>query len=233
MKLSNRLLRLGVALAIAGIVSAQIPLRGGSGVALAQNEYPTGDNGNIFQKITQAGGIALLAYGVFNTNKGGTPQTGGGGAGAGRPLYDITAAQGEDFSELKRLIDQADLRDTLRNDGPFTFFAPTNAALGQMPPEDVASLVSPANRTRLQNVIKYHVVVGRYTIADLKKMGDGTPLQTLTGDGIVVTNTGGLKVNGVPVVEDDIPAANGWLHPLQGRLSPPEGSEEDPEDPAR
>ncbi|MFM7321197.1 MAG: fasciclin domain-containing protein [Armatimonadota bacterium] len=221
MKLSQRFVRLAAALGIAGMVAIQVPLRGGSGIAMAQDEYPSLNGGGTFAAISQVGGYALVLYGVLSTTQSGVAQPILTGAVQGKPLEDIFSARADDFSEIDRLLDQGELQDTMRTEGPYTFFAPTNAALAQVPADTVASLVAIANRALLQSTLKLHVVPGRYLIADLKAMPDNTPLQTLTGDTIMVTNTGGLKVNGVAVVEEDIPTIQGWVHPLQGLLSPP------------
>ena len=92
--------------------------------------------------------------------------------------------------------------------------------LPQLTPDEATALTNPANREKLIQILKFHIVVGRYTIADLKKMADGTALNTLGGETVVITNAGGLKINGVPVTEDDIPASNGWIHPIQSALTP-------------
>lgn len=189
-------------------------------MALAQDEYATPNEGGAFESFSQIGGVALLAYGVYSTTQGAVAAPLLAGAVQGKPIYDIASARVDDFSEIKRLLDLGELRDTMRNEGPYTFFAPTNAALAQVPADDVASLVAISNRERLQATLKYHVVPGRYTIADLKTFPENTPLRTITGDTIVITNQGGLKVNGIAVGEEDIPATNGWIHPLNGLLSP-------------
>ena len=221
MKLPQRFVRLSAALGIAALVAIQVPLRGGAGIAMAQDEYGTPNEGGAFESLSQIGGVAMLAYGVYSTTQGAVAAPILSGAIQGKPIYDIALARADDFSEIKRLLDLGDLRDTMRNEGPYTFFAPTNGALSQVPADDVASLVNIANRARLQVVLKYHVVPGRYTIADLKALPENTPLRTLSGDTLVITNQGGLKINGVAVGEEDVPATNGWIHPLQGLLSPP------------
>ena len=98
---------------------------------------------------------------------------------------------------------------------------PTNSAFAALPAEDVANLVSPQNRTKLSNVLQYHILEGRYSISQLKALPDGTILKTLNGDSVVITNKDGLKVNGSPIAEDDIPFSGGWIHPIGGALTPP------------
>ena len=213
MNFRNRFVRLVTALVVAGVVAAQIPIRG-AGTAIAQPGYPINDTGDFLKTLTQAGGLALIAYGITNTTRGGggsiqTPRQNN------KPIYDVTASRTEDFSEIKRLIDLGSLQAALRAEGPYTFFAPTNLGLGKLTPDEATALTNPANREKLIQILKAHVVVGRYSIADLKKMADGSTLNTLSGGTVVISNTDGLKINGVPVTEDDIPASNGLIHPIQ------------------
>jgi uncharacterized surface protein with fasciclin (FAS1) repeats len=151
------------------------------------------------------------------------------------PIYDAIRGQGDTFSSLLQGIDTSscdekgpsDLVRLLRKDGPYTVFAATNGGFSAAYPSGVlAKLLSiPADlptsekiaaRAKLRGILEQHIVRGRYTIADLKRMPSGTLLTTLSGSSLKVTNDGGLKVNGVKVVESDIPARNGVIHPLEG-----------------
>ena len=226
MNFRNRFVRLVTALAVAGAVAVQIPIQG-AGTAIAQPSYPIDDRGDFFKNITQAGGLALIAYGIINTSRGGGATINAPRASASKPIYDVAAGRLEDFSEIKRLVDLAGLQSALRADGPYTFFAPNNLGLGKLTPEQATELTNPANREKLVQLLKFHIVSGRYTIADLKKLADGTALTTLAGESVTITNTGGLKINGIPVIEDDIPASNGWIHPIQSALPSPESDKSD------
>jgi uncharacterized surface protein with fasciclin (FAS1) repeats len=124
------------------------------------------------------------------------------------------------------LIDLSGLSDALAAmDTPVTVFAPTNSAFAALPADDVATLVAPQNRSKLSNVLQYHVVEGRYSISQLKALPDGTILKTLNGDTVTITNKDGLKINGNAIAEDDIPFSGGWVHPIGGALNPPSAND--------
>jgi uncharacterized surface protein with fasciclin (FAS1) repeats len=154
------------------------------------------------------------------------------------PIYDAIRGQGDMFSNLTQSIDSAsndekgpsDLVRLLRKEGPYTVFAPTNGGFSKSFPSGVfAKLVNIgsdlpfgeriAARAKIRGVLEQHIVRGRYTIADLKKLPNGTNLTTLSGSSLKVTTDGGLKINGIKVVESDIPANNGVIHPLEGVIN--------------
>jgi uncharacterized surface protein with fasciclin (FAS1) repeats len=135
--------------------------------------------------------------------------------GPGDNIADIVAGD-PNFSTLASLLQQADLISVLEGDGPFTVFAPTNAAFEALPPETLASLTDPANSEALTDVLLYHVVEGEVLSSDLQ---DGVMLTTVQGDDLVVTvSDQGLQVNGVNVVTGDIEATNGVIHVIDGVL---------------
>ena len=153
------------------------------------------------------------------------------------PIYDTLAGQDDVFSTIHQGIAAAsnqekgpnDLVRLLRKEGPYTVFAPTNSGFNAALPAGVlAKLFSVgsdlpftekiAARAKIRGVLAGHIVSGRYTIGDLKKLPSGTVLKTLSGSDLKITTEGGLKVNGVKVIESDIPATNGLIHPLEGVL---------------
>ena len=87
-------------------------------------------------------------------------------------------------------------------------------------------LVSAQNRTKLSNLLQYHIVEGRYSISQLKALPDGTVLKTLNGDMVTITNKDGLKINGSTIGEDDIAFSSGWVHPIGGALTPPSANDD-------
>lgn len=236
MKLQGNYLRTATALVIAATIASQIPQRASVVYADTYNPDDTGDflgiPGLKVRDVIQAGGFGLVAYGVVQGTKNSGGTAGSTPAGirqiSSKPIYDITASRTDDFSEIKRLVDQAGLQATLRGDGPYTFFAPTNTGMSQLSPQDRLAFTQPGNQTKLSQWLKFHVVVGRYTIAQLKRLPEGTGLPTLAGDTVVITHTGGLKIHGVDVVENDIPASNGWIHPLKAPLPSPEALQDAP-----
>jgi len=123
-----------------------------------------------------------------------------------------------DLSTLVAALKAADLVSTLEGKGPFTVFAPTNAAFADIQPT-VDKLLEPGNKDELTKVLTYHVVPGTYTSADLK---DGQKLKTVEGEDLTVTVKGGtVKVNDATVEKADIEASNGVVHIIDGVLVPP------------
>lgn len=231
MKLQGRYLRVATALVLAGTIATQIPQ---TASVVYADTYSPNDSGDFLgipglnaKTVIQGGALGLIGYGVFRNSQGGgiSGPTQGPGQSSTSNLYEVTSRT-EDLSEVKGLIDKGDLSATLRSDGPYTFFAPTNPAMSQLSPEDRQALTSGARQEPLTQYLKLHIVVGRYTIAQLKRMPDGTSLNTLAGETLVVTNSGGLKVFGVPVVENDIPASNGLIHPISAPLPRLSGDQE-------
>ncbi|MEI6448218.1 MAG: fasciclin domain-containing protein, partial [Actinomycetes bacterium] len=122
-----------------------------------------------------------------------------------------------DLTTLVVALKAVDLVSTLEGSGPFTVFAPTNAAFADIQ-STVDTLLKPENKTQLQDVLKYHVVPGTYMAADLK---DGQELTTAEGGKLKVTvKDGVVKVNGATVAAADVPASNGVVHVIDAVLVP-------------
>ena len=121
-----------------------------------------------------------------------------------------------DLSTLVTAIDAAGLETTLDRDGPFTVFAPTNAAFEALPDGVLDALLLEENRTALVDVIAYHVLSGTFTSDQLTD----SQRPTFEGSTVAVTTEGGLKVNGARVVEADLEAANGVVHTIDAVLVP-------------
>ena len=244
MNLNNRFTRFAVAMGAVGMISSQIPMAGG--VAFADDPYPTGGGGGS-RGAVQAVVLGLVGIGLYSTlsDRGGNtpppppgPIDAGGGAGANpvgavapanstdKPIWD-TAAGNDDLTSFADTAKAADLQDKLRDAGPYTAFIPTNAAFAAIPADTMTELKKPENKAKLQALLTYHVVINKkYTIADLKAMTDGTKLPTANGGSVTITNTGGvLKVDDANVVESDIPASNGIIHPISTVLAPPAPAE--------
>lgn len=136
-------------------------------------------------------------------------------------IVDI-AASDDRFSTLVAAVQAADLVDTLKSDGPFTVFAPTDEAFAALPEGTVESLLEAENRDRLRQILELHVVAGRtYADAALSER----KLTTLGGERIdVALERGALRVGGASVVKADIDAANGVIHVIDRVLLPREGA---------
>lgn len=118
-------------------------------------------------------------------------------------------------STLKAAIDAASLRATLSGNGPFTVFAPTNAAFEAVDPEVLAFLL--ATPSELTKVLTYHVVSGKVLSTDLSA---GTVNTVNTGQQVTVDLSSGVKINGASVVNADIEATNGVIHVIDEVLIP-------------
>jgi len=130
-------------------------------------------------------------------------------------IVDI-AVKNPDFSTLVDLLGKADLVETLQGDGPFTVFAPTNAAFKQLPPETVDFLVDPDNISVLNNILLYHVVQG---IATSGSLSEGQKVQTVEGSTVSISLYP-VTINNAVVVVKDILASNGVIHVVDSVLLP-------------
>jgi len=132
-------------------------------------------------------------------------------------IVDI-AASNDQFSTLVAAVQAADLVDTLKGDGPFTVFAPTNAAFEALPPGTVENLLKPENKDQLVKVLTYHVVPGAVTSDQLA--GKRLSVATVQGQTVHVDGTHGVRVNRSRVTSADIMASNGVIHVIDRVLLP-------------
>jgi len=134
------------------------------------------------------------------------------------------AVMAPSVSTLVKAVQAAGLDGTLSGPGPFTVFAPTNAAFDKLPKGALAGLLKPESKEKLKGVLTYHVIQGRLLAADLK---DGQELTTVNGDKIKVSVQGGnvLISNGkdapATVQIADVVSSNGVTHVIDGVLLPP------------
>ena len=125
---------------------------------------------------------------------------------------------------LGTAVAAAGLGDILAGPGPFTLFAPTEAAFARLPPGVLAELLLPQNRARLRALLLNHVVSGHVVAGDLSAagLGGGARLQTLDGGTLEVTsNAGGLAVNGARIRSVDVGTRNGVIHVIDQVLITP------------
>ncbi len=138
------------------------------------------------------------------------------------PMLDIvdTAAGNKDFSTLVAAVQAAGLVETLKSKGPFTVFAPTNAAFAKLPAGTVESLLKPENKATLVKILTYHVVSGKVLAADVVKLS-GKMVKTVQGSDVTVTVADGkVKVNDSNVIATDIETSNGVIHVIDTVLLP-------------
>lgn len=142
-------------------------------------------------------------------------------ASAAAPTKDIvdTAVGAGSFKTLAAALQAGGLIDALKGQGPFTVFAPTDAAFAKLPAGTVENLLKPENHDKLVAILKYHVVAGKVTSDQVVKLPDAVTLQ---GQKLVITTDGGVKINGVNVVTVDVQATNGVIHVVDAVLLPKE-----------
>ncbi|MEL7343672.1 MAG: fasciclin domain-containing protein [Pseudomonadota bacterium] len=136
----------------------------------------------------------------------------------GEPDIVDIAASNDDFSTLVAAVSAAGLVDTLKGDGPFTVFAPTNAAFAKLPAGTVESLLEPENIDQLTAILTYHVVPGAVTSDQLA--GQRLNVATVNGATVHVDGTDGVTVNSSTVTAADIMASNGVIHVIDTVLLP-------------
>jgi uncharacterized surface protein with fasciclin (FAS1) repeats len=129
------------------------------------------------------------------------------------------AISSKDHTTLVKAIQAASLVDALSNAGPFTVFAPTNAAFDKLPAGTLDGLLKPEKKEDLADILQYHVSVGVYNAEQLQ---DGQKLGQVNGGNITITKKDGkLVVNGTANVIASIPASNGVIHVIDAVLLPP------------
>ena len=135
----------------------------------------------------------------------------------GKDIVDTAVAAGQ-FKTLAAALQAAGLVETLKGQGPFTVFAPTDAAFAKLPKGTVEELLKPENKAKLTAILTYHVVAGKVMAADVIKV---TEAKTVQGGTVRVNATGGnVMVDDANVVKADIGASNGVIHVIDSVLMP-------------
>lgn len=129
-----------------------------------------------------------------------------------------TAAANEDFSTLVAAVQAAGLVETLKGDGPFTVFAPTNAAFAKLPEGTVENLLKPENKDQLVAVLTYHVLPGKVMAADIASK-ELSP-KTVQGSMVDIDAKSGVKIDGATVTTADIETSNGVIHVIDTVILP-------------
>jgi uncharacterized surface protein with fasciclin (FAS1) repeats len=123
------------------------------------------------------------------------------------------------FKTLVAAVKAADLVGTLKGAGPFTVFAPTDAAFAKLPAGTVEMLLKPENKAKLVAVLTYHVVPGKVPSAAIA--GKMLQVETVQGAKVAVDATKGVTVDGAKVVKADVMASNGVIHVIDKVIMPP------------
>ncbi|MDG2014463.1 MAG: fasciclin domain-containing protein [Pirellulaceae bacterium] len=136
------------------------------------------------------------------------------------PPKDIvdTAVGAGDFQTLVAAVKAAGLVDTVKSDGPFTVFAPNDAAFAKLPKAAIANLLKPENKDKLTAILTYHVVPGKVMAADVvgldsAKTAQGSQVAIKTKDGVVM-------IDGAKVIATDIECGNGVIHVIDSVIMP-------------
>lgn len=131
-------------------------------------------------------------------------------------IVDTAVAAGS-FNTLVAAVKAADLVDTLKGEGPFTVFAPTDAAFAKLPAGTVDDLLKPENKAKLVKILTYHVVPGKVMSSDLS---DGMMAKTVEGSEVTIKTDPAVMVDGAKVTQADIVASNGVIHVIDSVIMP-------------
>ena len=129
-----------------------------------------------------------------------------------------TAISAKSFNTLVAALKAADLVDVLKGKGPFTVFAPTDDAFAKLPEGTLESLLKPENKAKLQSILTYHVVPGRYMAADVVKMSSA---KTVNGQSFTISSSyGNVMADNARIIKTDIEASNGVIHVIDSVILP-------------
>lgn len=134
-----------------------------------------------------------------------------------KDIVDTAVAAGS-FNTLVTAVQAAGLVETLKGEGPFTVFAPTDEAFGKLPAGTVDDLLKPENRAQLQRILLHHVVPGKVMSADIA--GKQLEAETAGGTKLAIDATDGVKAGGATVVQADVEASNGVIHVVDSVILP-------------
>ena len=185
-----------------------------------------------FTKFILGAGLILASVSCSNSNQENseatttTTEATQGGTGQSGVQDDVSAKNvvqvavgSPDHTTLVAAVKAAELVDVLSNAGPFTVFAPVNAAFDKLPAGTVEGLLKPEAKEALQNILQYHVSVGVYTVDALT---DGQVLGQVNGDNITISKKdGNVMINGTATIVGSVQATNGIIHVIDGVLLPP------------
>jgi uncharacterized surface protein with fasciclin (FAS1) repeats len=137
---------------------------------------------------------------------------------ADKDIVDTAVSAGQ-FKTLAAALGAAGLVNTLKGPGPFTVFAPTDAAFAKLPEGTVTTLLKPENKATLTAILTYHVVSGKVMAADVVKLAKA---RTVNGADVAITvSNGTVMINNATVTTTDIVASNGVIHVIDTVLLPP------------
>jgi len=132
-------------------------------------------------------------------------------------IVDVAASAGS-FNTLVAAVKAAGLVETLKSKGPFTVFAPTDAAFAKLPAGTIKSLLKPENKAKLAGILTYHVLSGKVSAADIA--GKKLSVVTVQGSKVSINATNGVKIENAQVTKADIEASNGIIHVIDTVILP-------------
>jgi uncharacterized surface protein with fasciclin (FAS1) repeats len=135
-------------------------------------------------------------------------------ASGSKDIVDTAVAAGN-FTTLVKAVQAAGLVDTLKSDGPWTVFAPTDEAFAAIPSETLTALI--ADKDQLTKVLTYHVVAGEVTSAQVVELDSA---KTVQGQALTIDTSSGVKVNNANVIKTDIRCSNGVIHVIDAVVLP-------------
>ena len=131
----------------------------------------------------------------------------------------VDTAVAAKFTTLVAAVKAAGLVETLKGEGPFTVFAPTDEAFKKLPEGTLASLLKPENKGKLADILKYHVIAGKVMAKDVKTMKAKT---VLGKEAQLKVEDGKVTIDGANVVKADVKATNGVIHVIDAVILPKE-----------
>ena len=137
--------------------------------------------------------------------------------GHSKDIVDTAVAAGS-FETLVTAVAAADLVDVLKGEGPFTVFAPVDAAFKALPAGTVESLLKPENKSKLADILTYHVLSGKVMSSDI--IGKKLEVSMVNGSIAEIDATDGVKIAGANVIQADIETSNGVIHVIDAVILP-------------
>ena len=206
------------------LAATALAFTGTSSLLIAQDDAPTAEEAALVPKTGETTGDASEPATKIDksnfpedtspspTENAVTPKA------AARDIVEVASGL-EDFSTLVAAVKAADLAETLSGEGPYTVFAPTNAAFEALPAGTVEELLKPENKEKLTAILTYHVVPGKVMAADVKPM----EVETVNGAKAKVTVEGDVvMIDGAKVTATDVEASNGVIHVIDKVIMPAE-----------
>ena len=210
MKASNRLITFVATAASAGLITqTAVAGEGCDQSAMTSSAYTTGYQPAVYQVSTGDHSMAR-AY------KTGMGYSYGDAKKAQADIVGTAAAAGS-FNTLVSAVKAADLVDTLKSDGPFTVFAPTDAAFAKLPTEQLEALLT--DKAALTRVLTYHVIPGRVEAAEVVTLSSAV---TVEGQPVTIRVGDSVMVNNATVLKTDIETSNGVIHVIDTVMLPPD-----------